>query len=387
MLDLRTLLILMAAADLILAAALWIGANRGLRDGLAHWAASLVVRALALGILTVGGPAGSGALAVGTALLALSLTLQAAALLDFERRHLPAWIHTAVLAGVAVPVQLMERDVALAAFFGGVVLGSLLLLVSAIAHRIRSVPRSRSRHILFAAFLTAGVVFVIRGVGAMLVVNPAAGFEAPTGFAATTFLVCFAAALAATLGFPLLHKERADAEALRLATMDGLTGAYNRRTFHEAAERELSKARRAGAPLSMILLDIDHFREINEKHGHAFGDEVLARFADIVRTALRKEDMLVRFGGEEFLVLLPDVAGPGAVVVAGRIRRAVAENEILVGGREFNLTVSLGVAARLDEGPESVDGLLGRAGSALALAKERGRNRVVALSLGRSIAA
>jgi len=114
---------------------------------------------------------------------------------------------------------------------------------------------------------------------------------------------------------------------------------------------------------------------------------VLQRFAEVVRGALRKEDMLVRFGGEEFLVLLPEVPGPGAVVVAGRIRRAVAGAPIELGEERFALTASLGVAARLDEGPESVDELLGRASSALALAKERGRNRVVALSLGRSIAA
>jgi diguanylate cyclase (GGDEF)-like protein len=97
--------------------------------------------------------------------------------------------------------------------------------------------------------------------------------------------------------------------------------------------------------------------------------------------------MLVRYGGEEFVVLLPEVPGPGAVVVAGRIRRAVAGEPVEAAGTTFPLTVSLGVAARLDEGPESIDELLERAGSALELAKERGRNRVVALSLGRSIAA
>jgi two-component system cell cycle response regulator len=135
------------------------------------------------------------------------------------------------------------------------------------------------------------------------------------------------------------------------------------------------------------MLDIDNFRAVNERHGNKVGDELLARFADVVRSALRKEDMLVRYGGEEFVVLLPEVPGPGAVVVAGRIRRAVAGEAIEAAGGKFPLTVSIGVAARLDEGPESIDELLERASSALQLAKERGRNRVVALSLGRSIAA
>jgi diguanylate cyclase (GGDEF)-like protein len=194
-------------------------------------------------------------------------------------------------------------------------------------------------------------------------------------------------AVASSFAFLLLQKERADAQALRLATYDPLTGAYNRRTFHEIAEREMSRARRAGQPLSIVMLDIDHFRAVNEKHGHRIGDQLLQRLGEVLRNALRKEDMLVRFGGEEFLVLLPDVPGPGAVVVAGRLRKAVASEEIVLGDVRLAATVSAGVAARLDEGPESVDTLVARAEEALALAKRRGRNRVVALSLGRSIAA
>ena len=185
----------------------------------------------------------------------------------------------------------------------------------------------------------------------------------------------------------VIATSRAQAEATRLATTDPLTGAYNRRTFHELAEREMSRARRASQPLSIIMLDVDHLRRLNDDYGHRAGDEVLQRIADLVRTALRKEDMLVRFGGEQFLVILPEVSGPGAVVVAGRIRRAVSDTTIEAAGHALQVTVSLGVAARLDEGPESVDGLVARAESALALAKQRGRNRVVALSLGRSIAA
>jgi diguanylate cyclase (GGDEF)-like protein len=135
------------------------------------------------------------------------------------------------------------------------------------------------------------------------------------------------------------------------------------------------------------MVDIDYFRRINEQHGQHIADEVLQRLADIVRSQLRKEDLLSRFGGEEFCVMLPQVPGPGAVVVAGRIRKAVCAEPIRIDGHEMLVTVSAGVAARLDEGPESIDELLGRADQALSLAKNRGRNRVVALSLGRSVAA
>jgi diguanylate cyclase (GGDEF)-like protein len=135
------------------------------------------------------------------------------------------------------------------------------------------------------------------------------------------------------------------------------------------------------------MLDLDLFHAVNERHGHRGGDEVLRGVAQVLRSALRKEDMLVRFAGEQFLVFLPMVPGPGAVVVAGRLRRVIADTAIEIEGATVSLTASAGVAARLDEGPESMDAIVQRAEQALALAKQRGRNRVVALQLGRSIAA
>src|SRR5258708_27409434 len=138
--------------------------------------------------------------------------------------------------------------------------------------------------------------------GVMMAADPRQAFISPSPFQGALFVTAAAAAILATFAFLLLQKERADGEAARLATMDPLTGAYNRRTFHEIAERELSRARRAGQPLSIIVLDIDHFRAVNERHGNRVGDLALQRVADLARGALRKEDMLVRYSGEEFLV-------------------------------------------------------------------------------------
>jgi diguanylate cyclase (GGDEF)-like protein len=386
MVDLRTILLLMAVADLALAAALWIGAGRR-RDGLIQWASSLVVRACGCGIIALATEPQAGAAALGIGLTALSITLQGAALVTYAKRHLPTWVHSAVVAAVALPTQSLANDPASAALFVGVVLAILSLGAAAIALQLQPPSGSRARVVLVACFAAAGGILLARGLGALFAADTVAAILRPTGLGAVATLAVFAAAIGTTLAFLLLQKERAEGEVQRLATMDPLTGAYNRRTFHEIAERELARARRAGQPLSIVMLDIDNFRAINDKHGSKVGDEVLQRFTDLLRSALRKEDMLVRFGGDEFVVLLPEVPGPGAVVVAGRIRRTVAAAPIEVGAGQFAVTASLGVAARLDEGPESMDGLLDRAGSALSLAKERGRNRVVALSLGRSIAA
>ena len=387
MVDLPTLLALLATVEVALAAALWLGAPGRRPAGVSQWAAALGVRGLALGIILTAAQPQAGALAIGTGLIALSATLQAAAVMGFAGRLLPAWVHTAAFAAMAVPMQMLANDAASAILFGGVVLGALFGVTAVIAWQVMSEAVERARRVLVASLGIVAFVLAVRGIGAVFIAEPARALLAPAGTAAAAVLLALAALLVATFAFLLLHHGRAQAEATRLATTDPLTGAFNRRTFHEIAEREMSRARRANQPLSIIMLDIDHLRRLNDEYGHQAGDEVLQRCADLVRLALRKEDMLVRFAGEMFLVMLPDVSGPGAVVVAGRIRRAVADMPIEAAGHMLNVTVSLGVAARLDEGPESIDGLVARAESALHLAKQRGRNRVVALSLGRSIAA
>src|SRR5260221_1021327 len=372
------------------AAVLWMSAgNRRMRHGATSWIAALLARVLAVTMIAARIEPQVAAIAVAASLLALSMTLQGNAVLAHQGKHLPTWVHTAAMAAVAMPLALLGADPANAVLFGGLFFGSLLATLTMIALHSPATPNAlaRGRLVLAATFALGAALFYVRGIGAVLSAEPLLAFTSPNGFQSATYVAAAAAALVSTFGFMLLHKERAEGEAARLATMDPLTGAYNRRTFHEIAERELSRARRAGQPLSIIVLDIDHFRAVNERHGNRVGDLALQRVADLARGALRKEDMLVRYSGEEFLVMLPDVPGPGAVVVAGRIRKAVEAEPLEIDGRQVPLTVSVGVSARLDEGPESIEGLLARADQALSLAKQRGRKRVVALSLGRSIAA
>lgn len=388
MIDLPTLLLATIVTDVVLAATLWIAARRGVRDGMASWFGSLGVRVAALGMFA--GPAGGNdpaIVVIATALLALSLTLQAAALLEFGGRKLAPWVHSAVIAGTALPFALLSGAPSAQVLFGGLAMGTMLLVLAGVAFQIRAPLTRPTRALMVGAFCVGAAVFYARGIASPWVTNTVQGFLDPNVFQSLTFMFAYVSMVATSCGFMLMNKERADAAAERLASLDPLTGAYNRRTFHETAERTLALARRAGQPLSILMIDIDHFKGVNDQHGHRIGDEVLRVLAEVVRSQLRKEDLLTRFGGEEFCVMLPQVPGPGAVVVAGRIRKAVCADPIRIDGHEVAVTVSVGVAARLDEGPESLEDLLGRADQALSLAKNRGRNRVVALSLGRSVAA
>ncbi|HEX5128406.1 MAG TPA: hypothetical protein VFV90_01610, partial [Usitatibacter sp.] len=135
MVDLRTLLALLAAADAALALAVWFGAG-GRRGGVVHWSASLAVRAIALTLVLGAAQPQAGGIALGAGLLALSVTLQAAALLAFAGRQLPAWVHSAALAAIAVPIQMLANDTGPAMLFGGVVLGVLLALTAGLAWQV-----------------------------------------------------------------------------------------------------------------------------------------------------------------------------------------------------------------------------------------------------------
>jgi diguanylate cyclase (GGDEF)-like protein len=165
----------------------------------------------------------------------------------------------------------------------------------------------------------------------------------------------------------------------RLATVDGLTGLYNRRHFMVQAEAEWSRFQRYQRPLSMLMLDIDHFKSVNDRYGHAVGDEVIAAVANACRGGKRNSDIAGRLGGEEFAILLPETEAGQAQVVAERIRESVAARVLNFHKIRFNVTVSIGIApAAL--GMSGVDVLLRAADEALYRAKHEGRNRVVAWS-------
>jgi diguanylate cyclase (GGDEF)-like protein len=161
-----------------------------------------------------------------------------------------------------------------------------------------------------------------------------------------------------------------------LATRDPLTGCLNRRAFFECFETAVAEARASGQPLACIMADIDHFKAINDGHGHATGDKVITAVADVLRAVLRGNDLIGRYGGEEFCVILPDVSRENAVVAADRIRRQIRAGLGAQVGSDLRVTISLGVAF-LEDGAATPLELVNQADCALYAAKESGRNRVL----------
>ncbi|WP_339461976.1 GGDEF domain-containing protein [Pseudomonas sp. EA_105y_Pfl2_R69] len=179
--------------------------------------------------------------------------------------------------------------------------------------------------------------------------------------------------LLASLLFPLRNALLYRA-ALQTALRDPLTETGNRVAMTQTLQREVDMARRNLQPLSVLMVDIDHFKQINDQHGHSIGDEALKAVANALKDSLRNVDMVFRYGGEEFLVLLSNTSREAASMVGERLRMAVMGIQYLVEHRAIALSVSLGCACLLPG--ESMESLLRRADSALYVSKREGRNRL-----------
>jgi diguanylate cyclase (GGDEF)-like protein/PAS domain S-box-containing protein len=179
------------------------------------------------------------------------------------------------------------------------------------------------------------------------------------------------------VGFSDLTAQKEIEHKLRdLASMDGLTGAFNRRHFYEAASAAIVLSERRGRGSCIAILDVDHFKKVNDVHGHAAGDEALKMLTRVCQRECRSSDLLARYGGEEFVVLLPDATLEAARAVVERIRRALATEVVDAATGAFAITVSGGLAERREG--ESLEALLARADEALYQAKRGGRDRIIA---------
>jgi diguanylate cyclase (GGDEF)-like protein len=164
-------------------------------------------------------------------------------------------------------------------------------------------------------------------------------------------------------------------EIYRLMTLDGLTQIHNKRYFTDTLEKELARSKRYKHPFTLVLFDIDHFKKVNDTHGHLAGDEVLRRVAQVVKVNVRTNDTVARVGGEEFALLLPEVGVDGGVVLAEKLRRLVESERCVHDGVHIPVTISLGVA-EWSKAFESAEAMLSAADTKLYEAKRGGRNRV-----------
>ena len=369
----------MIATSLLLAASLMVAVGPRFRDGLGKWTGALLLLAVVFALYTTRGVWSDVAnVVVADALFVTCLTLQAAAIGEFHGKTMSRWWHVLPTFFVAALLGLVIDKFQMRVVIGSAVLGGAMLALAILVQRLNLEARGSARWLLLTGYLIGATTLFARSLVSIADPGAFSSVSAPDPFHGMTILFGLAVILVTSVGFLLLHKERSEEAAQKLALTDPLTGAFNRRTFLELAEREIARTQRSKGSLSLIMLDIDHFKQINDRNGHLAGDEVLKALVAVVLTCLRKEDLLVRYGGEEFCTLLPSVAVDRATAMAERMRDAVEQARFSFDGRILPVTVSIGVSSLSLDGNEGVDRLISRADEALYTAKKSGRNRVVA---------
>ncbi|UZR30829.1 GGDEF domain-containing protein [Methylococcus mesophilus] len=223
--------------------------------------------------------------------------------------------------------------------------------------------------------LAISVVLAIRAVNPLILGSPIVHPMDENWVQQLTYSAILIGNLLGSLCFGLIVAEELNAELHQLASFDSLTRIYNRRVFENLATEELLRARTKREPVSLLMIDIDHFKQVNDRYGHAAGDAALVRVAETMEESLRHRDLFCRYGGEEFGVLLPATAQELAQRIADRLRFATMRAGFRYGEEDIPLTVSIGVAC-IDRPPYDLSLIKHNADRALYIAKQTGRNRV-----------
>lgn len=356
--------------------ALW-QIHRGMR-GLSLWAAgAMAISVGVLGIYLRSDLLPSASLVVANLFVLAGFILTWWGIEAFFERPLPYRLGAAIFVLTAIGVAYFTADgntrLRIVTLLGSFVLLSVLRVYS----MLRDLkPSTRFSQILSSMTLGTQALFYLALTFTVWFLPSVERPFAQLPILGWIFLIPMLLSITVVFGAILLVNQTIAARLQEAARRDALTNALTRRALDEAAEIEVARSNRHRTPLSLLMLDIDHFKLVNDQYGHPAGDAVLRRFATATQACLRREDLFGRVGGEEFCALLPNTPAAGAALLAERIRKAVADLVIEVDGHRVPLMVSIGVATLGENGMVWQD-LVRQADAALYAAKHAGRNRVI----------
>jgi diguanylate cyclase (GGDEF)-like protein len=377
--DIKTLVLALALGNLSLCAALFFFEQQGQANAVgrsATWSRAKQVQAMAWTLLYLRGtlpdfltiPFANALLFAGFALDASALWEQAGR--RVWRRYLMPALAAAIV--IFVSAWLLDKPAAERILITSVVMGFFFVAGAAALGR-RWTAGTMLRRYLVVVMLALALAVVARGV--LTVALPDGwGWVSPALIQGVGIAALYLIMLTNAFGYLLLGREQLDGELARLEVLDTLTEVPNRRGFYQALTPWMALARRPGLPTALIILNLDHFKRINDDYGHAVGDMVLMAMVDVCKRQLRDSDLMGRLGGGEFAIQLPRTTQDDAMMVAERIRNAIALLPVKAEKAVINMTASLGVTIIRPD--DSVVSLFKRADEALQEAKASGRNRV-----------
>lgn len=370
--DLPTTFLLIAVTSLTFGVAIRLARSAEQDNGLGHLSHGLLAHGVGYTLLYIA-PAGEPAALLAAQMgVALFFSFALRALAAFHGVRSPAWLHVVLIGGVAgLTLAFLDDRAARIVTTSAVMVAAELVALRLVWSRRRTTP-GRGQYLIAGAIGLSLVTFIYREAVALSALT-ATGFLDVNPVSQTVLFVPVLAGLTLlAVGFILMVSERTEEQNRQMIQTDGLTGVWNRRKIEAAGEGELQRLVRYGTPATLLLLDLDDFKAINDTRGHAAGDQVLKAVCAAWRQVLRETDMLGRWGGEEFLVLLPGSGVGDAVALAERLRAAAGGIDLALARP---LTVSIGLAMGLSH--DTWSRWFERADAALYRAKAAGKNRIV----------
>lgn len=373
-----TLLVTNIAVTATLGISLGAVASRSRPDGMQFWAWALAMHTTAFILFSLRGQISDVlSIVVANGFLAATAALFAEGLYQFQQRKVRRWlIWCPVVLIIANFSLLLQHATARIGLGVAILIAQCVLFLGQVLQRRRDTPGHGQY------FVATGLVFAIVGLMVRAADALSGGVEATSitssrPIQAGTFLFATIIIMFISLGLVMMTKERADERNRALALQDELTGLSNRRDITAALAQQVAVAHRSGRSLALLILDLDHFKRINDTFGHLSGDKTLRQLADCIRSRLRTQDVAGRWGGEEFIIILPGTDAQGARALAEDLRVSVEQTRFeSTDGRPMPVTISIGLHAPDATAGESGDDLIDAADQALYMAKLNGRNRV-----------
>ena len=382
-LNVETLSLINGSQALVLALMLWFGTHGGSRhaiNGMRLRAAALLVEACSDFVLAIAAQISPASLLLWGNTLNLSAQAMTVVALRMVLQRPLRW-REALVWGVTgwlsvTYLSIVHPNYLLRVFCGSIFLiGNSTLNIAALWGGCRK-RETRAQCLLLWVYVLAIALLVWRNISLWTLATPPQGIGAPSQVNIIYVLLLGIQPLLASIGFLLLYNEILQRDLHNLARIDPLTGVTNRLGLLEASKTLLARARRKNESIGVLLIDADHFKNVNDRFGHDDGDRVLLELVSNIRRMLRTGDLVGRVGGEEFLVLSPSVQTPDLLALAERIRVAIEHTSFMIAGENYALTVSIGAAIADGNEPDMMAARR-RADTALYKAKRAGRNCVM----------
>jgi len=382
-LDVRTIMVLFAMLSLLFSGLiLSAGLHTRSINSVKQWSIASLCIAVGLGsAYFFQTPTANAKYAVllGTVLITTSIALQFTGIQSFKSGQVyvwPAMVFVSVATFQTYWFEFIHPDI-----ISRTVANSLIFSIGYAACASETIVRSKPKFksiswLTSLSFALLSLAMLIRAIVLSQSSPETYSLYANIPINPATFLITCALQLCVTFGFLVMLNRQVMTEIEQFATRDPLTGAFNRRLLEEEIAKLQSRSKRIGDKFSLMLIDIDNFKSINDNYGHLNGDEILRGLANIVATKIRTNDYFARYGGDEFCVLLPSTDIAEALIIANRVREAYASTSFLVGGKVIKASISIGIVDSSQVGVEFKT-MLSAADQALYKAKQSGRNKVV----------